>query len=555
MMVKDEELTNRLGNMLITLREATDELKHYYMREDIESFSQIINEMEESIAAMYEVAFSIKKENNTVRLSDALICVNSTLNRILEKVQNKEFVVKEIEYVLNPMLEIAYTQFMFWAWACFDEDRMKIFLERELYRYPLNRHIEKAMISGEYKYDLSIYVTAYNNLEYTKLCLKGIYDNLPNDLKIEIILFNNGSNDGTNQFFNSIYYDKLVNVDVNCVFPGIMTKICEGKYILGISNDVIVTENSIKNMYKTINSEENIGWVVPATSNISNLQSIEATYSTLEEMLMFAKKNNVFDPKRHEERTRLCNPLTMYASETMYNMYRDSTMYMNLFLIKEHFSFPDDKCSCWLRRKKYKLILAKDAYCWHFGSVTLKNEISLSGEEEFYLNGRHAFMKAFEIDPWGTGFCWSFELFKILECNNTKETKVLGVNCGLGSNPLKVKEAIKENTGNRECQIYNITDNEVVELDLKGVSNFVEIVTTETQLRHTYKEDLFDYIIWEDPFNIEVNEVFYMEFLISNLKDKGIIAIYNPSEAIKQFYRDKKTITGEKWIIYKNQII
>ena len=125
---------------------------------------------------------------------------------------------------------------------------------------------------------------------------------------------------------------------------------------------------------------------------------------------------------------------------------------------------PDEKVSLILRRKGYKLMLAKDAYCYHFGGVTRKDEIKNHkdkngnvGAEAFYKEAREDFIDIFGIDPLSIGVEYDPILFEHLECNDSKHVDILGINCGIGSTPLKIKESIKENVHNLDVSIYNLS--------------------------------------------------------------------------------------------------
>lgn len=67
---------------------------------------------------------------------------------------------------------------------------------------------------------------------------------------------------------------------------------------MSISNDTIITPGAIENLLACIRSDPKIGWAVPTTSNVSNLQAIQAEYKTKEELTAFARKNNCLDPFR-----------------------------------------------------------------------------------------------------------------------------------------------------------------------------------------------------------------------------------------------------------------
>ena len=72
-------------------------------------------------------------------------------------------------------------------------------------------------------------------------------------------------------------------------------------------------------MIKCIESDEKIAWVVATTPNVSNRQTIEAVYDTMESMHEFAKTNNISDENRWEQRPRLCNPIDIKRNSVWFS--------------------------------------------------------------------------------------------------------------------------------------------------------------------------------------------------------------------------------------------
>ncbi|MEW5705489.1 MAG: tetratricopeptide repeat protein [Actinomycetota bacterium] len=139
----------------------------------------------------------------------------------------------------------------------------------------------------------SIIILAYNQLEYTKLCIESIYRyTIP---PFELILVDNGSTDGTSAYFNSIVGAKVITNKVNLGFAkgcnqGI--KIAEGDYILLLNNDVIVTECWLENMIECLESDPSIGIVGPRSNYVSGPQFIEVDYKSIEALHSFAREFN-----------------------------------------------------------------------------------------------------------------------------------------------------------------------------------------------------------------------------------------------------------------------
>ena len=91
-------------------------------------------------------------------------------------------------------------------------------------------------------------------------------------------------------------------------------------------------------------------------------------------------------------------------------------------------------------------------------------------QQQFYLEGIRDFYEKYGVDPWGLGFCYDPQLFDKWEISAIDKATVLGINCGLGSNSLKVKEILREK-GAEHVTLYNATQELCFLEDLKGVSD------------------------------------------------------------------------------------
>lgn len=338
------------------------------------------------------------------------------------------------------------------------------------------------------------------------MCVESLLRFMPKDLKYELILVNHGSSDGTKEYFESIHPDKQLDISINGGGFGALDRIHEGKYTLYVSNDVILTPHAIENMLRCMESDDSIAWVVPSTANICNYQTLPLQYNTIDDLWKAAEENNVSDPFRWEQRSRLCNPIDLRKTEIFDKLKPSQYGYSS----KNPFAFQDDKLSLFLRRNNYKMMLAKDAYCHHFGSVTLKEEFRTYGESQVYLEGRKEFYAAFQVDPWGKGMCYDRFLFAKLPCDKTSPVKILGINSGLGSNPLKIKESLKENVHNLDCKIYSYTSESDFAMDLKGVSDEVYQFASWEDLNLCRQINKFDYILIESGLE---NEADYQNIL------------------------------------------
>lgn len=559
-MINNQFIIKQLLKMLNTLIEACGHLYNYYNNNDYRNFNSISDDMNKSLNSIYNELLVIKNSDNIYNIDLSCESIIDSLNRILTLAKVRSLkVTNKIEYELIPLLEDAYLRLYFWGCVYPDKNKLINYYQNEIKYLSSNQYINEAMNRGYYKFDVSIIVIGYNKLDYTKLCIENLLKYIPKDLNYELILVNHGSTDETKEYFESLSPTKQLDIKKNGGGLLAVYRIIEGKYVLLISNDVLVTENAIKNMIKCMESDENIAWVVPSTPNVSNLQTISSNYDTIDSMYEFALKNNKQNLFRWEQRVKLCNPIDLKRSKIFFS--NNGLCWGGYFDSLKDRSFPDDKLSLLLRRNGYKMMLAKDSYCYHFGSITLKDEVSSYinnngniGINAYYLDGRREFHKIFGIDPWGVGFCWEPDLFKYLPCNESNDLNVLGINCGIGSNPLKVKESIKENVHNLKVKIYNITDEHCYIQDLKGVSDIAEYVPSIEDLNSFFSNEKFKYIIIESKFETYENPLKILDRLKNNIVTDGILAIKIQQKELKDVIKLKfnDVIESGQWMILKS---
>jgi O-antigen biosynthesis protein len=513
---KKEELAIQVLESINTLIEAAQYMYECVSEHKYVQVEATASDMTEMITALHPIALSFKEESPYI--SAPVTCENlifsvSNITKLIKARSDRA--LSKIEFELIPILQEFYYDFYFFAFIYGDKEKEKLHYAQEFVPMGINSYIEESMSTNQYKYDVSIYVLAYNKLEYTKQCVESIIKYTPSHINYELFFINNGSTDLTQEYFDSFQCNKGIQLRKNS-FADIRAsrRICEGRYILSISNDVIVTENYLENLITCIESDPQIAMVVPTTPHVSNLQTIPAQYSTLEEMHAFAKANNVSDPSRWEERTRLCNPLALYRSDVLLSSKGIGSI-DRYFVYSE---FGDDALALRLRRAGYKMILAKDCYCHHFGSVTLKEA---QVKENTLSKSRNLFIERHGIDAWSTGFCYDEAFISALIIKEKGQVNILGINSGFGSNPLKLKTIHKE-AGNHDINLCYVTDDERYVPDLKVYGD--SVIYAEDTIDE-FKGLLFDFIVLES----NVEEILSKPGSLNNIKSKlvsgGILAI------------------------------
>lgn len=493
-MVKNEELAKQIPQMIATLQEAADQFctMIFDRTGDQNGFARLMLEM---LSKMEPPLQELSREEPA--LMAPLMCKNvlGSLTNIMKlRETDIQRACEKIKFELLPLIDEFYVDLYFWGLCYPDRKKMWSYYRGEMPRLCPLPQTENAGADGADRYEVSVVVVAYNKLDYTKLCLEYLQRYFPKDVSHELILVNNGSKDGTKEFFESVHPDKQIDIQSNTKSFSVVSRIIEGKYILFVSNDVLITPHAVENLLTCVKSDEKIGCVVPACPNIANLQPLPAQYSNLDELIAFAERNNKSDPLRWEQRARLNSPLVLAPSDTAGIHAFLNYLYPNS---PERFlAFTDDLMSLWCRRAGLKCILAKDAYVHHFGSVTIREETQ--EKQKYYADGRREFEKTFGIDPWGTGFCYDPELIGALPLDKVGPVNILGVNCGMGSNPLKIKEIIRERGRNQTVMVYNLTDQEKYSEDLKGVSDTFEPIRKWSKIGEMFPGVCFSYIVVEE---------------------------------------------------------
>ena len=251
----------------------------------------------------------------------------------------------------------------------------------EILPYPGRRaaHLKEQMAASEALHkaaergaacDVSIILFGYNKLEYTQKAVESIFahTNL-SDGKVELILINNGSDDGTREYFERLPHAKCINLKYNIFGVNVAQHIIGGRFCVGFSNDVVATPHWLERLLACMESDDRIAMAVPTCNeeSIACFQGVPVSYPNtfdgMEEMQAFAAAYNELDPRRWEERSQLMPFLAILRTD----LYRIGL----LDPIYTRGEFIDDDMSTLLRRTGWRQILMKDTFMHHFGGVTL----------------------------------------------------------------------------------------------------------------------------------------------------------------------------------------
>lgn len=533
-MLKNKILAKEILQTIDLVTETVKHMNRFLIKKDYLSVETIANELITIVEELKAILIKIEKEIPFALASTRCDNFIYSIKNIIRLVRiRSDRANHKLEYELLTISRGLYEEFYFFACIFGDKYKEDKYYSEEFALADSSDYINNSIEKNDFKYDVTICVVGYNKAEYTKACIESIIKYTPSYINYELIILNNGSSDDTQAYFDSLKCIKEITFLKNIRSNKGLQYIFEGKYILGVSNDVIVTENYLDNLLKCIESDDKIAMVVPTTSNVSNLQNIAAEYANLDEMHNFAKKNNVSNPRLWEERIRLCNPICLYRSELLVSK-NGVGVADKVFIYSE---FTDDALGLRLRRAGYKLILAKDCYCHHFGSITLKES---QIKENTLDKSRDIFIKRYGVDAWSTGFCYDLNLIDSLNLNELdSEINILGINSGFGSNPLKIKSIYNE-LGNQNVKLYYATDDRRYVEDLKIYSDEIRYCNKNIVKAYNDKAVLFDYILVED----NVLSVFSDKTILKELKVKlandGYIMVFAKEDKEKHFFMTLK---------------
>ncbi len=137
---------------------------------------------------------------------------------------------------------------------------------------------------------VSVIVLTYNNLEFTKACLRSLEEQ-SNWPQLEIIVVDNASSDGTREYLLDWAagdgHRRAILNDSNLGFSAgnnVGLAAASGDYLILLNNDTCVTPNWIRTLVNHLKRNPDIGILGPVTNNIGNEARIEVQYDGMEQM-------------------------------------------------------------------------------------------------------------------------------------------------------------------------------------------------------------------------------------------------------------------------------
>lgn len=360
----------------------------------------------------------------------------------------------------------------------------------------------------------SIVLLTYNKLEYTKLCINSIRKyNRGNNY--EIIVVDNNSSDGTREWLKEQKDIKCILNDENKGFPAGCNQGIEiaekDNDIFLLNNDTVIMPNSIFNLRMGLYSDKKVGATGPVSNNVSYYQKIIEDFNDFDGYMDYALKNNIPNSLRKEKRIKIIGFAFFIKKEVL----------DKIGLLDERFTpgnFEDDDLSFRIIKAGYEILLCKDSYIHHFGSVSFGSDINK------YQNVLTTNKQKF-IDKWGFDTHYSsmirFDILRMMNKNFNDPIKVLEVGCACGATLLEIKNLYPN------AELYGIELNENSAAVAKKFADVKAENIEDSNL--SYEEKSFDYIILADVLEHLINPDKALENLKKYLKDDGYILASIPN--------------------------
>ncbi|WP_339208851.1 glycosyltransferase [Paenibacillus sp. FSL K6-3182] len=283
----------------------------------------------------------------------------------------------------------------------------------------------------------SIILVTYNKLEYTKQCVESVRRHTQRG-SYELIIVDNGSTDDTVKWAKSESDIIVIDNGCNAGFPKGCNQgmaAASGDLLLLLNNDTIVTPSWLDGLKRCLFSDERIGAVSPVTNSASYWTTIPVTYTTIDEMELFASALHANpDRTKWEERVKLVGYCLLLRREA----WEKTGSLDEIFGIG---NFEDDDYSLRLRLAGYKLMLCGDTFIHHYGSISFSSE-----PEQYVQNFRKnaiVFMSKWGFDP-GDATYIRMDLSTVIERESheyrRENCSIMEIGCGCGATILHMKK-------------------------------------------------------------------------------------------------------------------
>lgn len=232
-----------------------------------------------------------------------------------------------------------------------------------------------------------IAIVSYNAKRYMQECIYSIRRCLPAD-SYGIFVVDNASNDGIAEWLSEQPDITLIRNDHNVGFgPGCNQAVkasvgteFETSDVFLLNNDTVLCSNSLPNMLSAFEKYDKVGAVSAVSNYAGNRQQLELDFPSTEDYIQFGENLSLPENDRYMEKVRL-NGFAMVIKRHLWD---------EIGGFDEDFApgyYEDDALSMEILKRGYRLVLARNSYIYHAGSISFvktgKNTLSFDHHELF----------------------------------------------------------------------------------------------------------------------------------------------------------------------------
>lgn len=374
-----------------------------------------------------------------------------------------------LNFILLPLLASLRENCYLWGCVYPEPEKLDYYYQHEFAPHHAN---PKSALPRPYQ--LSIVVVGFNQLRYTKMCVKSILKNTDfAALNAELVLIDQGSSDGTLEYFKSIPNAKVINLkyNVNIALFSIIHWMCEGQYLLICNNDILASIKWADNLLAAIKSDPRIAIASPLTPNLSNGQDFYLPELLPYDFALWSDTFNQTHPPVYEDRNQIMPTIAIYNAELLNKTGLADPLF-------SCFMYWDYDFSCRVRRQGYRQIVCCDTSCYHFGGISTRKSIHENERNQTMTllldEGRRLFDLKYHFGPHTRdsfldheNLASGHEFLQDRPC-----TQVLGLDNGLGGTLMQIRNYARH--AKHSVQIYQCTNEAFFCDDLKCNADYFE---------------------------------------------------------------------------------
>ena len=295
----------------------------------------------------------------------------------------------------------------------------------------------------------SIVLLAWNQVAYTKLCIESVFRHT--HAPFELILVDNGSSDGTPEYFREV---RAANPNVKIVLnPKNLgfAKGCNqglaaanGEYVCFLNNDTIVTEGWLETLQWWAEIEPHVGIVGPVSNRVAGIQRISPVDYDEEDMTAegiarieaYGTRYKAANREQSVFVNRIIGLCLLVKRAVVERIGGFDTRYGTG-------NFEDDDLCFRARVAGYKIVIARDVFIHHYGSKTFEgNKVDYTATLE---RNMERFLKKWGFERAENGYKPTG--LESISYDRAKHFAPFGAEEGFRSDgrPLLVEEARKRN--------------------------------------------------------------------------------------------------------------